>query len=92
MSNLDIKQRLFSWVGVGLKKEVVIIMPVGCSPVSSMKRFSLDSSVCQGNTDGKNMIPIDLPSSILLMSKNTTEDLESLYDANRIFNMNEVKS
>ena len=60
MSNLDIKQRLFSWVGVRLEKEVVIVMPVGGFPVSSTKRFLLDSLVCQGDTDGENVVPIDL--------------------------------
>ena len=88
MSNLDIKQRLFSSVGVGLKKEVVIVMPVGGFPVSSTKRFLLDSSVCQGDTDGENVIPIDLPPSISPMPKNTAEYLKGLYDVNQIFNNN----
>ncbi len=54
------------------------LIEVGGLPVGSMKRFSLDSSVCQGDTDGENMIPIDLPPSISPMSKNTTENLDDV--------------
>jgi hypothetical protein len=53
---------------------------VGSLPVSITKRFLHDSSVGQVNTDGKNMISIDLAQSISLVAENTTQYLVGFYD------------
>ena len=53
-----------------------------------MKRFLLDPSVRQSNTDGKHMISINLSLTISPVSEYTAKDLIGLYDTNGIFDDN----
>ena len=65
-------------------KKLVIVSPVGSLPIVSAKRFSLDPSVRQGDTDGKNMVSIDLPMTISPVAKNTSKYLIGLYDTDGV--------
>ena len=87
-SEKNIKRYLFTSVGTIFDKKLIVVSPVGSLPIISAKRFLLYLSVCQGNTDGKNMISIDLPMTISPVAKNTTKYLIGLYDMDRVFNNN----
>ena len=85
MFEKDINQRLFTLVGTSFIKEIKVVPEVGSLPVISMKWFLLDSSVSQGDTNGKNMISIDLTLTISPVVKNTTKNLIGLYDTDGVF-------